>query len=111
MVTGADGGLAALVMGYDGVSLGEYCVGPNIADLQLISIEYAPIVREIRRTLEIIQRGELEEVTVTSGNNAVFIKTMTDNLFSILIMKRDGAIGRGRYLLKLKTYELLRELS
>jgi len=36
---------------------------------------------------------------------------LNDELFVVLIIKRDGNFGKGRYLLRLKSFELAQELA
>jgi hypothetical protein len=41
----------------------------------------------------------------------VAIRVLNDELFIVLIIKRDGNFGKGRYLLRLKSYEIAQELA
>lgn len=111
IVSSVDGALAALVMAYDGIPIEEIAVEQAEFDLQLLSVEYASVLKEIKRAVEVIKAGELEEVSIATAQTWVVVRVLNDDLFAALIMKRDGNFGKGRYLLKLKSYGLARELS
>jgi predicted regulator of Ras-like GTPase activity (Roadblock/LC7/MglB family) len=55
--------------------------------------------------------GDLEEVSISTSRTCVVVRVLNDDLFVALILNRDGNIGKGRYLLKIKSYEILQELS
>ena len=111
LVDGVEGGLAAMIMAYDGISVDEVCVEQSEVDMQLLSVEYATVLKEIRRSVEVIKAGSMEEVSITTNQTCVAIRLLNEDLFAVLIIRRDGNFGKGRYLLRLKSYELARELS
>lgn len=111
IVENVDGGLAAMIMAYDGIPVDEVCLEQTEFDMQLLSVEYATVLKEIRHTIEVIKAGDMEEVSITTGQTCVAIRVLSDELFVVLIMKRDGNFGKGRYLLKLRSFELSRALS
>jgi predicted regulator of Ras-like GTPase activity (Roadblock/LC7/MglB family) len=111
IVESVDGGLAALIMAYDGIPVDEICVEQTEFDMQLLSVEYATVLKEIRRSVEVIKAGDMEEVSITTDQTCVAIRVLNDELFVVLIIKRDGNFGKGRYLLRLKSFEMAEELS
>jgi predicted regulator of Ras-like GTPase activity (Roadblock/LC7/MglB family) len=111
IVDNVDGGLAALIMAYDGIPVDEVCVDQTEFDLQLLSVEYATVLKEIKRTVEVIKAGEMEEVSITTDQTCVAIRVLNKELFLVLVLKRDGNFGKGRYLLRLKSNEIAQELS
>ncbi|MBC7961681.1 MAG: roadblock/LC7 domain-containing protein [Steroidobacteraceae bacterium] len=111
IVSSVDGALAAVIMAYDGIPIDEVAVEQAEFDLQLLSVEYASVLKEIKRAVEVIKAGNLEEVSIATTQTRVVVRVLNDDLFAALIMKHDGNFGKGRYLLKLNSYELARELS
>lgn len=111
IVQSVDGTLSAIIMAYDGIPIDEVTVEQSEFDMQLLSVEYATVLKEIKRAVEVIKMGDLEEVTISTTRTCVVVRILNDDLFAALIMSRDGNIGKGRYLLKLKSFEILRELS
>jgi len=111
IVQGVDGSLAAIIMAYDGIPIDEVIVEQSEFDMQLLSVEYATVLKEIKRAVETIKMGNLEEVSITTTRTCVALRVLNDDFFSALIMRRDGNIGRGHYMLKIKSYEIIRELA
>lgn len=110
IVSSVEGGVAAIVMAYDGISIDE-AVARTDFDLQLLTVEYATLLKDIKRAVEILKVGDLEEVSITTGQLHVAIRVLNADLFVVLVMTRDGNHGKGRYLLKLKSFDLLQELG
>ena len=111
IVQNVDGALAALIMAYDGIPIDEVTIEQSEFDMQLLSVEYATVLKEIKRAIDVIKMGDLEEVSISTSRTCVVVRVLNDELFSALILNRDGNIGKGRYLLKLKSFDMLRELS
>jgi len=111
IVQGVDGSLAALIMAYDGIPIDEVTVEQSEFDMQLLSVEYATVLKEIKRAVDVIKMGDLEEVSIATSRTCVVVKILNEDLFIVLIMNRGGNIGKGRYMLKLKSFEILQELS
>ena len=111
IVQSVDGALTAIIMAYDGIPIDEVTVEQSEFDMQLLSVEYATVLKEIKRAVDVIKMGDLEEVSISTTRTCVVVKILNDDLFAALIMKRDGNVGKGRYMLKLKSFEMLRELS
>jgi predicted regulator of Ras-like GTPase activity (Roadblock/LC7/MglB family) len=111
IVQSVDGSLAAIIMAYDGIPIDEVVVIQSEFDVQLLSVEYATVLKEIKRAVDVIKMGSLEEVTIATSRICVVVRVLNEDLFAALILNRDGNVGKGRYLLKLKSYEILQELS
>jgi len=111
IIRNVDGSLAAVIMAFDGIPIDEVTIEQSEFDMQLLSVEYATVLKEIKRAIDVIKMGELEEVSIMTTRTCVVVRILNDDLFISLIMNRDGNIGKGRYLLKIKSYEVLRELS
>ena len=110
IVVQTPGGVGAVLMGYDGIAIEQHVVEGDDVDLQLVAIEYSNVVKEIRRTAEILGTGELQEVSIKTGRYFVIIHAVTDEYFVALTLVREGNFGKGRYLLMRdapKLYEAL----
>ena len=111
IIQSVDGALAAVVMAYDGIPIDEVTVEQSEFDMQLLTVEYATVLKEIKRAVDVIKMGNLEEVSIMTTRTCIVVRVLSDDLFAALIMSRDGNIGKGRYMLKLKSFDILRELS
>jgi len=110
-VQSVDGALATAIMGYDGIPIDEVTIEQSEFDMQLLSVEYATLLKEIKRAVEIIKMGNLEEVSISTTRTCVVVRVLNDDFFAVLIMNRDANIAKGRYLLKITSSEVLRELA
>lgn len=99
VVEGTAGGVGAVIMGYDGIAIAQHFKPCEGVDLHLIAVEYANILKEIRRAVEILNTGVMEEVSIKTGRFYVIIRTLTDEYFIALTLERSGNFGKGRYLL------------
>ncbi|TYO99964.1 putative regulator of Ras-like GTPase activity (Roadblock/LC7/MglB family) [Geothermobacter ehrlichii] len=93
------GGAGAVLMGYDGIAIDQYFKPVEGLDLQLVAVEYANILKDIKRTAEILDSGDMEEVSIRTGRFYVLIRILNDDYFVALTLDRDGNFGKGRYLL------------
>jgi len=103
------GGIGALIMGYDGIPIEEYILESNF-DIQLLAVEYVNVMKEVKRSLEVLKTGNLEEVLISTEQSKIIIRTVCEDYFVILILYSEGNYGKGRYLLKLETPRLLEDL-
>ena len=100
LVEEVEGGLGAILMGYDGIAIDEYILAGSDFDISLLAVEYATLMKEIRRTVEVLQSGDFEELAVATGELRVVVRVVNDEFFVVLIIDRDGNYGKGRYLLR-----------
>ena len=104
------GGLAAIIMGYDGIPIDEYLVDSSQFDLQLLTVEYANLLRDIRRTVELLENGAMEEVSIATDRLRVLVRVINDQFFLVLVITADGNYGKGRYLLNREALKLKDDL-
>jgi len=104
------GGLAAIIMGYDGIPIDEYLVDSTQFDLQLLTVEYANLLRDIRRTVDLLGNGVMEEVSIATDRLRVLVRVINDQFFLVLVITADGNYGKGRYLLSREALKLKDDL-
>jgi predicted regulator of Ras-like GTPase activity (Roadblock/LC7/MglB family) len=105
------GGLAAIIMGYDGIPIDEYFVDSTPFDLQLLVVEYANLLRDIRRTVTLLENGSMQEVAIATDRLRVLVRVISDEFFLVLVLTADGNYGKGRYLLSREAPRLKDELK
>lgn len=111
IVESAEGSLGAIIMAEDGIAIDEYFLDDAGMDLNLMAVEYAALLREMKRTAEVLKAGGLEEVTVNTARSQVIVRIISDDLFIALILGQDGNHGKGRYLLRREAFGLRERLS
>jgi len=105
------GGIGAVLLGYDGISIDQYFQPVDGVDLQLIAVEYANILKEIKKTAEILESGVMEEVAIKTERFYVIIRVLNDEYFVALTIQRDGNFGKARYLMLREAPGLLAALA
>ena len=110
IIENVEGVCAVSIMASDGIPIDEVVLNLAGLDLQLLTVEYATLLKDIRQVVKVLKVGELEEITVTTGQLYVVIRILNDELFVVLIMTREGNFGKGRYLLRLKSGDLAQAL-
>jgi predicted regulator of Ras-like GTPase activity (Roadblock/LC7/MglB family) len=111
IVEESGGGIGAVLMGYDGIAIDQYFSPGEALDLQMIAVEYANVLREIRRTAEILDLGDMEEVSIKTDRYHIVVRIITPDYFIAMTLRRDGNFGKARYLLTRETGNLLAALA
>ena len=99
IVSTTTGGVGAVLMGYDGIAIDQYVNEDAVLDLNLVAIEYTNVIKEIRNAAEVLETGQLQEVSIKTELYYVIIHALTDDYFVALTIAREGNFGQGRYLL------------
>lgn len=110
IVENVDGAVAAFIMAGDGIPI-EQCILESGFELQSLVVEYTAVIKEIRRTVEILKVGALEEVGISTGELSVIIRPLREDMIVVLILTKNGNSGMGRYQLRLNSDSMARELS
>jgi predicted regulator of Ras-like GTPase activity (Roadblock/LC7/MglB family) len=105
------GGIGAVLMGYDGIAIEQFFAPEQEIDLQMVVVEYSNVLKEIRRTAEILSLGEMEEISIRTDRFLIVIRMLTVDYFVALIISRDGNFGKARYLLTRENENLVEALS
>ena len=103
------GGVGAVIMGYDGIPIEEH-MKEGIFDVQILAVEYANVLKEVKRTIAVLKTGEMEEIMITTGQSRIIIRSVNEDFFIMLALDSDGNFGKGRYLLKREVPRLREEL-
>ncbi len=111
IVSECAGGVGAILMGYDGIAIDEYVAEDVALDINLVAVEYSNVAKEIRKAADILETGDLQEVSIKTDQYYVVIYALTDEYFVALALQRDGNFGQGRYLLMREAGPLLQALE
>lgn len=106
MVLRVDGGKAAVVMGFDGIPLEEYKKDGVETDIQIVGIEYAGIIKDMKHAAEILDGGQLAELSVVTSTGIIVVRCVNDDYFLMINLAFDGNLGKARYMLKMAAPKL-----
>jgi predicted regulator of Ras-like GTPase activity (Roadblock/LC7/MglB family) len=105
------GGIGAVLMGYDGISIDQYFAPDEELDLQMVVVEYSNVLKEIRKTADILSLGDMEEISIRTDRFIIVIRILNDEYFVAMVINRDGNFGKGRYLMTREGFNLIEALN
>lgn len=111
IVEGTGGGIGAVLMGYDGIAIDQYFAPDEKLDLQMVVVEYSNVLKEIRKTADILSLGDMEEISIRTDRFIIVIRVLNDEYFTALVIHRDGNFGKGRYLMTREGFNLIEALN
>jgi len=94
-----EGTLGAVVMGIDGISV-EKRLHEGSPNIESLAAEYTPLLRASSTAVEDIGQGPLQELIVSTDLNVIAIRMITPDYFLLLLLNKDGNIGRARFELR-----------
>src|SRR5205814_758501 len=114
LVDGTEGGLAGLLMGFDGIAVDTYTVPSAtgaVADINNVGMEFSFILGQVRKATEILEVGGVQEVTIRAERLTILIRVVSPEYFVALAIRAEGNFGKGRYLLRVVTPKLQAEVA
>ena len=105
------GGIGAVLMGYDGIAIDQYFAPDEELDLQMVVVEYSNVLKEIRKTADILSLGDMEEISIRTDRFIIVIRILNDDYFVAMVINRDGNFGKGRYLMSREGFNLIEALN
>lgn len=105
------GGIGAVLMGYDGIAIDQFFSSDEEIDLHMVVVEYSNVLKEIRKTAEILSLGEMEEISIRTDRFIIVIRMLNAEYFVALVISRDGNFGKGRYLMTREGFNLIKALN
>jgi predicted regulator of Ras-like GTPase activity (Roadblock/LC7/MglB family) len=108
IVNKVEGSLAAVIMGMDGIAIEKRVLDENI-NVESLAAEYTSALRLSSSSAQEVGLGMLEEYILSTPNRIVIIRMITADYFLLLLLAREGNIGRARFELKKAKYLLAQE--
>jgi predicted regulator of Ras-like GTPase activity (Roadblock/LC7/MglB family) len=111
-----DGGVACVLMGFDGVTLDSCAKDAKagqagvLADVQTLAMEFAHLIAQARRTLTSLDAGVLEEFTLRTDVLTLVVRVLSPDYFLGCAILPDGGLGRARYLMRVAAPALRADL-
>jgi len=102
-----EGTLCAIVMGVDGISIEKSL--DSAANIEALAAEYTSLLKASSAAAQDSGQGSLEELIVSTGSNIITICMINPEYFLLLLLEKEGNIGRARFELKKAKHVLARE--
>jgi predicted regulator of Ras-like GTPase activity (Roadblock/LC7/MglB family) len=113
LVDRLDGGVAAVLMGFDGISVDSYAKAGYdgaLPDIQTLAMEFAHLIAQARRTLQSLDAGPLEEFTLRAESLTLVVRVLTQEYFLACAVLPSGSVGKARYLMRMTAPALSADL-
>jgi predicted regulator of Ras-like GTPase activity (Roadblock/LC7/MglB family) len=105
IVENAGGGLAAALMGNDGIPI-EHFVASNPReglgedDVSAAGVEFGRILDEIRKASDALSGGAVSETVVSLARFQLVLRPVDADTFLVVAIAPDGNLGKARYLIR-----------
>lgn len=109
-VKNTPGALAGLLMGLDGISLANYVKPGSNVEMEVVGVEYATLLAEIRKACDILESGDVHEFTVSTDKMVVVVRSVSKDYFLAMALTPDGNIGKARFVLRVQAPKVQKEL-
>ena len=113
LVDKLDGGVAAVLMGFDGITVDSFAktgFDGALPDIQTLSMEFAHLIAQARRTLQSLDAGALEEFTLRTDTLTLAVRVLTQEYFLACAVLPNGSVGKARYLMRMSAPVLRADL-
>jgi predicted regulator of Ras-like GTPase activity (Roadblock/LC7/MglB family) len=111
VVEGTDGGIAGILMDFEGIAVDSYVKGGDSLDINAVGAEFSVILKSIQRAIESLEAGGAREIAIQSDKVTTLIRILNDEYFLSLTLSPDGNFGKGRYLMRTAAPKLIEQLS
>jgi predicted regulator of Ras-like GTPase activity (Roadblock/LC7/MglB family) len=111
VVEQTQGGLAGLLMDFEGIPLETYAKEDTPFDIEAVGAEISVVVKAIQRASVMLDAGETKEVAFKSDKMVTLVRVINESYFLALSLAPDGNFGKGRYLLRITAPKVLDELE
>jgi predicted regulator of Ras-like GTPase activity (Roadblock/LC7/MglB family) len=115
IVDNVEGGIAGLLMGFDGIAVESYTRPPPMEqaaalDINTVGMEFSYILGQVRKAAEALEIGGVEEIAIRAEKLSIVIRVLSSDYFLALALDEKGNFGKGRYLLRVVAPKLQAEL-
>jgi predicted regulator of Ras-like GTPase activity (Roadblock/LC7/MglB family) len=110
VVDNIEGGIAAVIMGLDGISVDSYVKLDDRVDVNTVAMEFSFILSQVRKAGESLAVGSLEELSVKAQRLLLVCRMLSPQYFIAIVMAPEGNFGKARYLARLAQPALVAQL-
>jgi len=111
VVDATEGGIASLLMDFEGIAVDSYSKPGAEFDITTIGAEFSVVLKSIQRAAQMLEAGDTAEVAIQAEKMTTLIRVVNDSYFVAFSMTPDANIGKARYMLRTRVPTLLKELE
>lgn len=110
VVDNVDGGIAAVIMGLDGIPVETYVRQQDRVDVNTVAMEFSFILTQVRKAGDSLAVGSLEEMVIKAQRLLLICRMISPQYFIAIAISPEGNFGKARYLARLATPSLVAAL-
>ncbi len=110
VVDNIEGGIAAVIMGLDGIPVESYVKATDRVDVNTVAMEFSFIIGQVRKAGESLAVGALEELSVRAQRLVLVCRMLTPQYFVAVAIAPEGNFGKARFLARMATPALVAAL-
>ncbi|MGE0788041.1 MAG: hypothetical protein AB7S26_20380 [Sandaracinaceae bacterium] len=113
VVDRTEGGVAGLLMGFDGIPVDHYVRedATTSVDVETVGMEFSVILKDIRKAAELLEAGGATEIAIRAERMTTVLRVLNDEYFVAMTLEPQGNYGKARFLLRTVGNKLLSELT
>ena len=111
VVDNVEGGVAGLLMGFDGIAVDTYRPAASSFDINTIGMEFSFILGQVRKAAEVLEVGGVQEVAIRAEQVSIIVRILSHDYFIALALAPQGNFGKGRFLLRQVAPQIQNELA
>jgi len=101
VVDNVDGGIAAVIMGLDGIPVETYIRQSDRVDVTTVAMEFSFILTQVKKAGDSLAVGSLEELSVKAQRLMLVCRMISPQYFVAIAMAPEGNFGKARYLVRM----------
>ena len=110
IVDNVEGGIAGLVMGFDGIAVESYTREGHKMDINTVGMEFSFILTQLRKAADILDIGGVSEISIKAEKLTIVVRVLNSDYFLALALGPEGNFGKGRFLMRVVAPRLQAEL-
>lgn len=110
VVDNVDGGIAAVIMGLDGIPVETYVRQQDRVDVNTVAMEFSFILGQVRKAGDSLAVGSLEEMVIKAQRLLLVCRMISPQYFIAIAISPEGNFGKARFLARLATPTLVAAL-
>ena len=110
IVDNVDGGVAAVIMGLDGIPVETYVRQADKVDVTTVAMEFSFILGQVRKAGDSLQVGNLEELSVKAQRLLLVCRMISPQYFVAVALSPEGNFGKARFLTRMASPTLVAAL-
>ena len=113
LVQQTPGGLAAMLVGMDGIPVDQFPHDEDLLDLSTVTVEFERVIAETRKAVDALggeTLGSLEELIVSTTRYHLLFRAVDEEYVLVMALDPQGFLGKARYLVACLLQDIRREL-